>query len=248
MSNLAIKITNLTKQYSNKTKALSSINLEIKQGDFFALLGSNGAGKTTTIHIICGLLQKTSGNIEVLDINQAKHPTRVKALIGLMGQEFNFSLFEPIEEVLLNQAGYYGIKRADAKIKATELLKKMALFEKKRDIVQTLSGGMKRRLMLARALMHEPKILILDEPTAGVDVEIRHSLWIYLKELNQAGITIILTTHYLEEAEQLCENIAIIDKGKVLLQNKMADLLNQADKKVRNKLETIFIKLTQEDV
>lgn len=225
----ALEITNLTKQYSNGTQALSDINLSIKQGDFFALLGSNGAGKTTTIHIIAGLLKKSSGVVKALGVNQLDSPNKVKSSIGLMGQEFNFSLFEPIEEVLINQAGYYGITRDVATPRAHELLKKVELFDKRKEMVQMLSGGMKRRLMLARALMHKPKILILDEPTAGVDIEIRRSLWTFLRQLNAQGTTIILTTHYLEEAEQLCRNIAIINKGKVLVQTSMRDLLSQAD-------------------
>ena len=229
MAKPALEIISLTKQYANGIQALSDINLRINQGDFFALLGSNGAGKTTTIHIICGLLKKTAGRVSVLGINQDDNPNQVKSFIGLMGQEFNFSLFEPIQEVLLNQAGYYGIARDKAKIRAKELLKKVELWDRRYDIVKTLSGGMKRRLMLARALMHRPKILILDEPTAGVDIEIRRSLWTFLQQLNQEGVTIILTTHYLEEAEKLCRNIAIIDQGKVLVQTNMKDLLSQAD-------------------
>lgn len=237
---LALKIQQLTKRYANGYQALSQIDLEITLGDFFALLGANGAGKTTTIHIICGLLQKSGGDISVLGVNQAAKPEKVKSLIGLMGQEFNFSLFEPIEEVLINQAGYYGINRKAAKQEAHILLKKLSLWDKRKQIVETLSGGMKRRLMLARALIHRPKILILDEPTAGVDIEIRRDMWAFLRALNQSGMTIILTTHYLEEAEQLCKNIAIIDQGRVLLQSTMKDLLRKTSGQVLQ-LESINI-------
>ena len=232
MNQPALQLEELTKQYANGYQALDGISLKIATGDFFALLGANGAGKTTAIHIICGLLKRSSGQVFVLGIDQDKAPMQVKSLIGLMGQEFNFSLFEPIDEVLINQAGYYGIERKQAKIQAEKLLKQFFLWDKRKQIVKNLSGGMKRRLMLARALMHQPKILILDEPTAGVDVEIRRDMWAFLQQLNQSGVTIILTTHYLEEAEQLCKNIAIIDKGKVLLQSTMKDLLQKTSQQV----------------
>jgi ABC-2 type transport system ATP-binding protein len=225
----ALKITNLIKTYNNKFEALKGINLEIKQGDFFALLGVNGAGKTTTINIISGLLSKTAGKVIAFGNDQDDDNTKLKRLIGLMPQEFNFNPFEPIEEILTNQAGYYGIKRSEALERAEELLKKMELWDKRKQMAKTLSGGMKRRLMLARALMHQPKILILDEPSAGVDVEIRLSIWQFLRELNAEGITIILTTHYLEEAEKLCKNIAIIDGGEVITHTSMAELLKQAE-------------------
>jgi ABC-2 type transport system ATP-binding protein len=225
----ALKITNLTKVYNNNFTALKGINLEIKQGDFFALLGVNGAGKTTTINIISGLLPKTAGKVIAFGNDQDDDNTKLKRLIGLMPQEFNFNPFEPIEEILTNQAGYYGIKRSEALERAEELLKKMELWDKRKQMAKTLSGGMKRRLMLARALMHQPKILILDEPSAGVDVEIRLSIWQFLRELNAEGITIILTTHYLEEAEKLCKNIAIIDGGEVITHTSMAELLKQAE-------------------
>ena len=229
MSAKALVIKNLTKQYPNGAQALSGINLSIEKGEFLALLGANGAGKTTTIHIVCGLLRKTTGYIEVFNINQDKSPNRIKPLIGLMGQEFNFNQFEPIEEVLINQAGYYGIGRKTARKRAHTLLKQVELFERRKQIVKSLSGGMKRRLMLARSLMHKPKILILDEPTAGVDIEIRRAIWQELRNLNASGVTIILTTHYLEEAEQLCKNIVIIDKGEVIAQSDMKTLLSRLD-------------------
>jgi ABC-2 type transport system ATP-binding protein len=225
----ALEIQNLTKIYNNKFQALQGIDLRIQEGDFFALLGSNGAGKTTTINIIAGLLNKTSGDIKAFGMSQNADKNSVKRLVGLMPQEFNFNPFEPIEEILINQAGYYGIDKKTATNRAVELLKEMQLFAKRKEMAKSLSGGMKRRLMLARALMHSPKILILDEPTAGVDVEIRKHLWEFLKKLNNTGTTIILTTHYLEEAEQLCRNIAIIDKGKVIESSPMKTLLAKAN-------------------
>ncbi len=229
---VALSIQGLKKTYASQLDALKGIDLHVEQGDFFALLGSNGAGKTTAIGIVCGLLNKTLGSVEILGLNQDTHTNEVKKLIGLMPQEFNFNPFEPIEEILINQAGYHGITRADARKNAEVLLKKMQLWDKRFDMAKSLSGGMKRRLMLARALIHQPKILILDEPTAGVDVEIRRSMWSYLKELNAQGMTIILTTHYLEEAESLCRNIAILDKGVVIEQTSMKKLLSKADQQV----------------
>ena len=229
---IALSIQALKKTYANQLTALKEIDLTVNQGDFFALLGSNGAGKTTAIGIICGLLNKTSGDISVLGLNQNPHANEIKHLIGLMPQEFNFNPFEPIEEILINQAGYYGINRSQARANAKGLLKKMQLWDKRYDMAKSLSGGMKRRLMLARALIHKPKILILDEPTAGVDVEIRRSMWAYLKELNQAGMTIILTTHYLEEAESLCRNIAILSQGEVVEQTSMKKLLKKVSQQV----------------
>jgi len=228
----ALLISNLTKTYANNVQALSQVNLTVAQGDFFALLGSNGAGKTTMIGIICSLLHKTSGEVNVLGMNQATQLNNVKRMIGLMPQEFNFNPFEPIEEILINQAGYYGISRRMAKIKAESLLRRVELWDKRQDIAKSLSGGMKRRLMLARALIHQPKILILDEPSAGVDVEIRRSMWAFLKELNAEGMTIILTTHYLEEAESLCRNIAILDKGQIIEQSSMKKLLAKVSQQV----------------
>ena len=229
---LALSTENLTKTYSNNLKALKGVNLRVEKGDFFALLGSNGAGKTTAIGIISGLLKSTSGGVKINGLDQNKHANEVKKMIGLMPQEFNFNPHEPNMEILINQAGYFGISRIEAKIQAEVLLKKMELWDRRFDVAQSLSGGMKRRLMLARALMHEPEILILDEPTAGVDVEIRQSMWLYLKQLNKEGVTIILTTHYLEEAESLCRNIAILDKGELIEQSNMKKLLLKAKHQV----------------
>ena len=229
---LALSTEKLTKTYSNQLKALIGVNLKVEKGDFFALLGSNGAGKTTAIGIICGLLKSTSGSVEINGLDQKAHVNKIKRTIGLMPQEFNFNPHEPNIEILINQAGYFGIARNEAKIQAEKLLKKMELWDRRFDVAQSLSGGMKRRLMLARALMHDPEILILDEPTAGVDVEIRQSMWLYLKQLNKEGVTIILTTHYLEEAESLCRNIAILDKGELIEQSNMKKLLLKAKHQV----------------
>ncbi|WXU00406.1 MAG: putative ABC transporter ATP-binding protein YadG [Catillopecten margaritatus gill symbiont] len=231
MSN-ALTIRALTKTYANDFHALKGVDLSVVEGDFFALLGSNGAGKTTMIGIICGLLEKTAGEITILGLNQSDNISKVKSLIGLMPQEFNFDPFEPIEEILINQAGYHGIERGQARKNAEEFLKRVELWDKRRDKANSLSGGMKRRLMLARALIHKPKVLILDEPSAGVDVEIRRSMWAFLKELNEGGMTIILTTHYLEEAESLCRNIAIVNNGKVVEQTSMKRLLAQVSQQV----------------
>ena len=229
---LALSTDYLAKTYSNNLEALKGINLSVEQGDFFALLGSNGAGKTTAIGIISGLLKSTSGEVEINGLNQKNHSNEVKKMVGLMPQEFNFNPHEPNIEILINQAGYFGIPRKEAKIQAEVLLKKMELWDRRFDVAQSLSGGMKRRLMLARALIHKPKILILDEPTAGVDVEIRQSMWKYLTQLNNEGMTIILTTHYLEEAESLCRNIAILNNGEIVEQSNMKKLLARAKRQV----------------
>ena len=229
---LALSTDNLTKIYSNNLEALKGVNLRVEKGDFFALLGSNGAGKTTAIGIISGLLKSTSGEVKINGLDQNKHANEVKKMIGLMPQEFNFNPHETNMEILMNQAGYFGISRAEAKIQAEVLLKKMELWDRRFDVAQSLSGGMKRRLMLARALMHKPSILILDEPTAGVDVEIRKSMWDYLTQLNKEGMTIILTTHYLEEAESLCRNIAILNDGDLVEQTNMKKLLLKAKRQV----------------
>ena len=223
----ALYIKDLKKTYRNGVAALKGVNLAVEEGDFFALLGPNGAGKSTVIGIISSLINKTSGQVEVFGINQDVNSADVRMHIGLVPQEFNFNIFEPVGEILINQAGYYGISRSEAKKRAEVNLKQLDLWDKRFDMARELSGGMKRRLMIARALMHQPKLLILDEPTAGVDIEIRHSMWSFLREQNARGTTIILTTHYLEEAESLCNNIAIIDKGITIEQTKMRTLLKR---------------------
>ena len=223
----ALSIKNLSKVYSNGFKALHGINLEIPHGDFFALLGPNGAGKSTTIGIITSLIKKTSGDICIYGIDIDKDFVSAKKNIGLVPQEINFNTFEPIIEIVTNQAGYYGVPRDISYPEAKKLLKKLGLWDKRQHFSRKLSGGMQRRLMVARALIHKPKLLILDEPTAGADVEVRRLMWDYLKQLNDNGTTIILTTHYLEEAENLCKNIAIIDDGKILENSSMKDFLSQ---------------------
>ena len=228
----AVKITDLTKRYAKGEEALKGIDLTVSAGDFFALLGPNGAGKSTTIGILSSLVNKSSGSIEVFGHDLEKEPELAKSCIGLVPQEFNFNQFEPVDEILINQAGFYGIPRAEAKQRAEHYLKKLSLWDKRKAQARELSGGMKRRLMIARALVHNPKLLILDEPTAGVDIEIRRSMWSFLKEINQAGTTIILTTHYLEEAESLCRNIAIIDKGVIIENTSMASMLRRLNQEV----------------
>ncbi len=223
----ALSIQNLHKTYRNGLVALKGIDLEVEEGDFFALLGPNGAGKSTAIGIISSLVNKSSGRVEVFGHDLDREPNAVKSCIGLVPQEFNCNQFEPLIEVVINQAGYYGIPRSEARQLAEESLQRMGLGDKSRGCARELSGGMKRRLMIARALAHRPRLLILDEPTAGVDVEIRHTMWELLQELNRQGTTIILTTHYLEEAEQLCRNIAIINRGEIAEQRGMDELLHQ---------------------
>ncbi|MBU3004819.1 ABC transporter ATP-binding protein [Paraglaciecola arctica] len=221
----ALSIKGLTKTYQGGTQALRGIDLEVKQGDFFALLGPNGAGKSTTIGIVSSLVNKTHGDVNIFEYSLATQPVEAKSCIGLVPQEFNFNQFEPLIQIMLNQAGYYGVPKKVAKPRAEKYLKQLDLWDKRDTPARQLSGGMKRRLMIARALMHEPRMLILDEPTAGVDIEIRRSMWSFLQEINQQGVTIILTTHYLEEAEMLCRNIAIIDKGVIVRNTSMKALL-----------------------
>jgi len=228
----AVKITDLTKRYAKGEEALKGIDLTVSAGDFFALLGPNGAGKSTTIGILSSLVNKSSGSIEVFGHDLEKEPELAKSCIGLVPQEFNFNQFEPVDEILINQAGFYGIPRTEAKQRAEHYLKKLNLWDKRKSQARELSGGMKRRLMIARALVHNPKLLILDEPTAGVDIEIRRSMLSFLKEINQAGTTIILTTHYLEEAESLCRNIAIIDKGVIIENTSMTSMLRRLNQEV----------------
>lgn len=221
----ALTINNLTKTYKNGVTALKGINLTVPEGDFFALLGPNGAGKSTTIGIITSLVNKTSGQVQVFGYNIDTELEAAKACIGLVPQEFNFGIFEKVIDIVANQGGYYGLARPLAAERAEFYLQKLGLWEKRNHSARQLSGGMKRRLMIARALVHQPKLLILDEPTAGVDIEIRRSMWDFLREINQQGTTIILTTHYLEEAESLCKNIAIIDKGIIIENASMKNLL-----------------------
>ncbi len=225
----ALEINNLVKTYSSGTKALKGISLKVREGDFFALLGPNGAGKSTTIGIVSSLLSKTSGDIKVYGTDFNANLQEVKSMIGLVPQEFNFNIFEPVQDILYTQAGYYGILPKQAKGNVEKYLKALGLWDKRKAKAVTLSGGMKRRLMIARALIHDPKLLILDEPTAGVDIELRRSLWDFLLDLNAQGTTIILTTHYLEEAESLCRNIAIIDEGEIVRNTSMRILLSESD-------------------
>jgi len=223
----ALTIQNLKKTYANGLQALKGVSLEVEEGDFFALLGPNGAGKSTTIGIICSLITKTSGTVEIFGYDIDSDFSSAKRQLGLVPQEFNFNVFEPVEEILVNQAGYFGIERKTAFVRAEQYLRQLGLWEKRRVQARELSGGMKRRLMIARALMHHPRLLILDEPTAGVDIEIRRSMWNFMRELNRSGTTIILTTHYLEEAESLCRNIAIIDEGELIEHTSIKHLLSQ---------------------
>jgi ABC-2 type transport system ATP-binding protein len=221
----ALSVAGLTKTYKNGVHALKGIDLDVQEGDFFALLGPNGAGKTTLIGIVTSLVTKSAGTIKVFghDIDTALE--RAKSCIGVVPQEMNFNMFESPETIVVNQAGFYGIERSLARERAEKYLKQLALWDKRKSMARSLSGGMKRRLMIARALMHEPRLLILDEPTAGVDIEIRRSMWEFLCEINAQGTTIILTTHYLEEAENLCRNIAIIDGGRIIVRDRMSNLL-----------------------
>ena len=223
----ALRVENLKKHYANGLIALKGINLKVAEGDFFALLGQNGAGKSTTIGILCSLINKTSGFVSVFDHNIDEELEAAKSCIGVVPQEFNFNPFEKVSQIIINQAGYYGIPRKMAYPRVELYLKKLNLWEKRNQIALHLSGGLKRRLMIARALVNEPKLLILDEPTAGVDIELRHSLWEFLIELNQRGTTIILTTHYLEEAEHLCKNVAIIDHGEIIEHANMKSFINR---------------------
>ncbi|MBD3610786.1 MAG: ABC transporter ATP-binding protein [Gammaproteobacteria bacterium] len=237
--NNALTIRNLHKTYDNGFQALKGIDLEVKQGDFFALLGPNGAGKSTTIGIITSLVNKSEGDVSIFGYDLDTQAELAKQQIGLVPQEFNFSQFEPVEEILINQAGYYGIPRQTAKEKSDHYLKQLDLWEKRKTIARNLSGGMKRRLMIARALIHEPRLLILDEPTAGVDIEIRRSTWEFLTKINEQGTTIILTTHYLEEAEQLCKHMAIINRGLIAEHSSMSEIL------ARLKVQTFVLTLQE---
>ena len=229
MTNFALEIDQLKKVYSGGTEALKGISLKVQEGDFYALLGPNGAGKSSTIGIIGTLVTKTSGSVKIFDIDIDKNVALAKSMLGVVSQEINFSQFEKVIDIVTTQAGFYGIKKSIAKPKVETMLKKLGLWDKRNDQARTLSGGYKRRLMIAKALIHEPKLLILDEPTAGVDIELRRDMWRFLKEINNNGTTIILTTHYLEEAEQLCRNIGIIDQGEIVVDTSMKDLLRKLD-------------------
>jgi ABC-2 type transport system ATP-binding protein len=228
----ALSIQHLHKTYRNGFEALKGIDMEVEAGDFFALLGPNGAGKSTAIGIIASLINKTSGRVSIFGHDLDRQRELAKQQIGLVPQEFNFNQWEPVEEILVNQAGYYGIPRREAFVRAEKSLKRLDLWGKRRSQARSLSGGMKRRLMIARALVHRPRLLILDEPTAGVDIEIRRSMWDFLREINAQGTTIILTTHYLEEAESLCRNIAIINHGLIIEQTRLSRLLSQLDTEI----------------
>ena len=229
MSKAALEITDLKKTYDSGVVALKGITLAVTEGDFFALLGPNGAGKSSTIGIIASLVTKSAGKVKIFDIDTDENFAEAKRLLGVVSQEINFSNFEKVLDIVVTQAGFYGIPLKEANKKAEITLKRLGLWEKRHEQARTLSGGFKRRLMIAKALIHEPKLLILDEPTAGVDIELRREMWDFLKEINASGTTIILTTHYLEEAEQLCKNIAIIDHGELVENTTMKSLLSRLD-------------------
>ena len=225
----ALEIDNLKKIYSGGTEALKGISLKVNEGDFYALLGPNSAGKSSTIGIIGTLVTKSSGNVKIFGIDLDENVAQAKSMLGVVSQEINFSQFEKVLDIVTTQAGFYGIKKSIAQPKVEKMLKRLGLWDKRHDQARTLSGGFKRRLMIAKALIHEPKLLILDEPTAGVDIELRREMWDFLKEINSNGTTIILTTHYLEEAEQLCRNIGIIDHGEIVVDTSMKELLRKLD-------------------
>jgi ABC-2 type transport system ATP-binding protein len=236
---LALDIQGLTKTYKDGTQALTNINLQVEEGDFFALLGANGAGKTTTIGVLTDLVSKTSGSVKVFGVDIEQDFNLVKSMIGVVPQEFNFDIFSTVENIVIFAGGYYGIPYNEAKKRAEIILKKLELWEKRNSAARELSGGMKRRLMIARALVHQPRLLILDEPTAGVDVQLRRGMLEYLQELHAEGTTIVLTTHYLEEAEQLCKNVAIINKGQVVLTGGIKDILSKVDE------ETFILEISE---
>lgn len=239
----ALSIEGLVKTYDNGFEALKGIDLEVQQGDFFALLGPNGAGKSTTIGVLCSLVRKTGGRVKIFDTDIDEDFPKAKQYLGIVPQEFNFNMWEKVLDICVTQGGYYGLPLPLAKKRAEKYLQLLGLWEKRGDRARSLSGGMKRRLMIARALVHEPKLLILDEPTAGVDIELRRSMWEFLKKINAEGTTIILTTHYLEEAESLCRNIAIIDHGNIIRNTSLRALLRELDREtfifdVQEKLES----------
>jgi ABC-2 type transport system ATP-binding protein len=228
----ALVIRQLIKTYKNGRQALKGIDLEVEEGDFFALLGPNGAGKTTIIGIVTSLVNKTSGSVEVFGHDLDRELEVAKSCIGIVPQEINFNQFETVFTIVVNQAGFYGVDRPAAKERAETYLKQLQLWDRRNSIARSLSGGMKRRLMIARALMHQPRLLILDEPTAGVDIEVRRSMWEFLRNINDQGTTIILTTHYLEEAENLCRNVAIIDHGRIIERDSMPNVLRKLQKEI----------------
>ena len=229
MTDLALEIQALEKEYASGVKALKGINLSVTKGDFFALLGPNGAGKSSTIGIISSLVTKTSGTVKIFGIDIDRDFNEAKRQIGVVAQEINFSPFEKVRDIVLTQAGYYGLSKREAILRGDKVLKSLGLWDKRDEQSRNLSGGLKRRLMIAKAMIHEPKLLILDEPTAGVDIELRRGMWDLISKLNDDGTTIILTTHYLEEAEQLCRNIAIIDHGEIVENTSMKELLAKLD-------------------
>jgi ABC-2 type transport system ATP-binding protein len=255
---LALDIKDLVKTYSNGTQALKGVNLEIEEGDFFGFLGANGAGKTTTIGVVTGLVNKSSGTVKVFGKSIDDDISAVKNMIGVVPQEFNFDMWSKVLDIVIGQAGYYGIPMSESKPKAIEVLTKLGLGDKLNVPARTLSGGMKRRLMIARALIHKPRLLILDEPTAGVDVELRHGMWEYLSKINkEEGVTILLTTHYLEEVEQLCKNASIIKTGEIVKNDSVKNLLSSLEKEryvietpdtTNIKLENPKFELSQVDV
>jgi ABC-2 type transport system ATP-binding protein len=236
----ALSISGLQKTYANGVQALKGIDLEVEEGDFFALLGPNGAGKTTAIGIVTSLVNKTAGRVRVFEYDIDEDLDGAKACIGVVPQEINFNQFEKVSNIVLNQAGYYGIPRSLARERTEKYLRQLQLWDKRQELSRNLSGGMKRRLMIARALVHEPRLLILDEPTAGVDIEIRRSMWDFIRRINAQGTTIILTTHYLEEAESLCRNVAIIDEGKIVVNDQMNRVLRELQ------FETFIFNLCEE--
>jgi ABC-2 type transport system ATP-binding protein len=223
----ALSINNLEKTYATGTKALKGVSFDVVEGELFALLGANGAGKTTLIGILTGLVKKTGGSATVFGIDLDKEPEKVRSMIGVVPQEFNFSIFEKVLDIVVDAAGYYGIPRSEAVPRAEQILKDLGLFEKRNAVSRTLSGGMKRRLLIARALVHQPKLLLLDEPSAGVDVELRREMWEFVQKLNAAGTTVILTTHYLEEAERLCKNVVLIKEGIVAEHGDIKELMTK---------------------
>jgi ABC-2 type transport system ATP-binding protein len=235
----ALEISQLRKVYNNGFEALKGIDLKVNKGDFFALLGPNGAGKSTCIGIISSLINKSSGSVKIFEHDLEKNLIQAKARLGMVPQEFNFNIFEPVGEIIANQGGYYGVPASEVKKQSEYFLKQLGLWDKRYLQARDLSGGMKRRLMIARALIHKPELLILDEPTAGVDIELRRSMWKFMRQINDQGTTIILTTHYLEEAEQMCRNIAIIDQGQIIQNTSMKKLLSTLNS------ETIVLYLRQ---